>query len=532
MHKGRPKRVEWKMFIRLIRDNATYLWFCFQIATLGLLRQLVTYSPATDAIAGYPTLLLWMARVLSVITLLVLTLLIANPRANERIFSRSVLAGASAALVIGVLLAVYGAASMQLYCLSQVLIGISHAWILAAWAHTLAQLDTKARTWVIGVSGLLAVLLFSAMTCIPINLRAFCFLLFALGSSIPLVITAQSNSGVTSPSESSQTQPTSVGTTSTSPVASMKAAFAKLPTELIVLMASYAMLFRLLTFLELPVPTESLQFCTNIIRIIGMLLLLAYYAKRKFAPNMRQMLIPLMALTVMGLVLIPITNNNFALISVAMVEASWTFFYVLMWVVLFEVGNAGRTENLTIFLIGWTIMNAILVAAAPIAAALEAQVSAGALSLTALALMLVYMLSVALLLMRKPNTKSAEAASAKRVDGEGTNGEGALPDALTNWQEGRASFYRAIAASYELTPRETEVFELLAQGYSLPAIEEQFVLSHSTVKGHARSIYRKFNVSTKQELIAAVEAMRHAEGASHQQSIHVNNHSERKSHVT
>ena len=38
--------------------------------------------------------------------------------------------------------------------------------------------------------------------------------------------------------------------------------------------------------------------------------------------------------------------------------------------------------------------------------------------------------------------------------------------------------------------------------------------------------------TSPEELIAAVEAMRHAEGASHQQSIHVNNHSERKSHVT
>ena len=52
------------------------------------------------------------------------------------------------------------------------------------------------------------------------------------------------------------------------------------------------------------------------------------------------------------------------------------------------------------------------------------------------------------------------------------------------------------------------MFELLVQGYSLPAIEERLVLSHSTVKGHARSIYRKFEVEGKQGLIEKAAVLR------------------------
>ncbi|WP_295999711.1 LuxR family transcriptional regulator [uncultured Adlercreutzia sp.] len=491
--KGRPKRVGWKMFKNLTRENAAALWFCCQIATLGLLRQLVSYSPAAAAIESYPFVLLWLARILSVVTLATFAFLVGRPRARALAFDPRALAGATVALVAGAALALYGASSELGYALSQVLIGVSHAWILAAWACWLAGLPADGRTWAIGVSGLLAVLLFSLAGWLPLALRGPAFLLMVAGSALPVVLKFGA-----ARSRNEEGAPVVVPAGSLSPAASVRSALASLPTELIVLMASYAMLFRLLTILEFPVPEEALRCCTSALRIGGMALLVLYLARQRFNPNMRQVLVPLMALTVMGLVLLPVPSGGFAVVSVAMVEASWTFFYVLIWLVLFEVGRESKGGELLVFLCGWTIMNAILVAAAPVASLLETQISEGALSLTALALVLVYMFSVALLLMRRSKRLVVEVRPTE-------------PSA--DWQEGQATFYREVADRHGLTPRETEVFELLVQGYSLPAIEEQFVLSHSTVKGHARNIYRKFNVASKQELIASVDELRRNEAS-------------------
>ena len=58
-----------------------------------------------------------------------------------------------------------------------------------------------------------------------------------------------------------------------------------------------------------------------------------------------------------------------------------------------------------------------------------------------------------------------------------------------------------LAAFYGLTPREREVFVLLAHGYNASRITEELVISRNTVKYHARSIYAKLGIHNQQELI-------------------------------
>lgn len=60
---------------------------------------------------------------------------------------------------------------------------------------------------------------------------------------------------------------------------------------------------------------------------------------------------------------------------------------------------------------------------------------------------------------------------------------------------------RSIAREHGLTARETEVMLLLAQGRSLPYIQEELVLAGGTVKTHVGHIYKKLDVHSKQELI-------------------------------
>lgn len=64
---------------------------------------------------------------------------------------------------------------------------------------------------------------------------------------------------------------------------------------------------------------------------------------------------------------------------------------------------------------------------------------------------------------------------------------------------------RQLAAEYGLTPRETQVFALLARGRDRAHIEEALTISRNTVKAHVKHIYAKLDVHAHQELIDLVE---------------------------
>ncbi|MEG0218108.1 MAG: LuxR C-terminal-related transcriptional regulator [Raoultibacter sp.] len=57
-----------------------------------------------------------------------------------------------------------------------------------------------------------------------------------------------------------------------------------------------------------------------------------------------------------------------------------------------------------------------------------------------------------------------------------------------------------IATRYALSPRETEVFMMLAQGRSRTYISEELFISDGTTKTHISHIYKKLEVSNKQEM--------------------------------
>ena len=63
-----------------------------------------------------------------------------------------------------------------------------------------------------------------------------------------------------------------------------------------------------------------------------------------------------------------------------------------------------------------------------------------------------------------------------------------------------------IARDFGLSPRETEVAELLAKGRSLPFVQNELYISSGTAQTHARHIYRKLDVHSRQEFLDLVEA--------------------------
>ncbi|WP_283171393.1 helix-turn-helix domain-containing protein [Curtanaerobium respiraculi] len=62
----------------------------------------------------------------------------------------------------------------------------------------------------------------------------------------------------------------------------------------------------------------------------------------------------------------------------------------------------------------------------------------------------------------------------------------------------------SIAGEYGLTPRESEVFKMLACGKDRAAIEEELVISRNTVKAHVKHIYAKLGIHSHPELLALI----------------------------
>lgn len=61
-----------------------------------------------------------------------------------------------------------------------------------------------------------------------------------------------------------------------------------------------------------------------------------------------------------------------------------------------------------------------------------------------------------------------------------------------------------IARAHGLTLREEEVLALLAQGKSVPRIEQELCISNGTAKSHVRHIYTKLDIHSRDELIELV----------------------------
>ena len=96
-------------------------------------------------------------------------------------------------------------------------------------------------------------------------------------------------------------------------------------------------------------------------------------------------------------------------------------------------------------------------------------------------------------------------AGAEAVPGTGT-GPVPLPmPAARTPEEAFASRCEAIASEFSLTPREAEVFAMLARGRDRAYIEEALVVSRNTVKAHVKHVYAKLGIHSHQELLDLVE---------------------------
>ena len=75
----------------------------------------------------------------------------------------------------------------------------------------------------------------------------------------------------------------------------------------------------------------------------------------------------------------------------------------------------------------------------------------------------------------------------------------------------------AVAEHHGLSKRERDVLRLLARGYSSARIQSELYIAPGTVNYHARNIYAKLGVHSKQSLIDLVLGYRNAPRRNHVQ---------------
>ncbi len=78
-------------------------------------------------------------------------------------------------------------------------------------------------------------------------------------------------------------------------------------------------------------------------------------------------------------------------------------------------------------------------------------------------------------------------------------------DAVPTVDDALGAGVDAVAARFELTPREREILGYLARGRTAKFIAEELVISENTAWAHIKRVYAKTGVHSKQELMSVVE---------------------------
>lgn len=121
------------------------------------------------------------------------------------------------------------------------------------------------------------------------------------------------------------------------------------------------------------------------------------------------------------------------------------------------------------------------------------------------AIVAIYLLTMAISQMSigfKTHSRKTTANDGEDAVGTADAGEDApLEDPITAGIKKRCL---DISSEYKLSPRETEVFMLLAQGRTRAYIQDELLLAENTVKTHISHIYKKLDVSNRQEMFDLV----------------------------
>ena len=165
---------------------------------------------------------------------------------------------------------------------------------------------------------------------------------------------------------------------------------------------------------------------------------------------------------------------------VVVARSSLDFF---LWVLLCDIATKGRIPPVPLFLVCGILTEVAswLVSYVMVPGVLGSSPDEGLLSLETLVLMVLFSLMAFVVVAFGVLANSAARVPSERV------------------------------SEYKLTQREVEVIQLFSQGYSLTKVADELFISKSTAQTHAKSIYRKLDIHSKNELIGKMKEWTNAQ---------------------
>lgn len=193
----------------------------------------------------------------------------------------------------------------------------------------------------------------------------------------------------------------------------------------------------------------------------------------------------ILVFTATGVLALPLVGRAFSGWALVFVGVTQTLVVMLLWAMLADVAHHGALSPLAVFGFGWVAYSLPF----PVGHALGALFTLDSAS-TPLISVIVYLLAMASVFLLDERDFSRNRIFA---DLDRPSPPEELFDAI-----GRAC--RRLGAAHDLTEREVEVMRLICQGRSKGYIAETLCISENTVRSHARHLYAKLGVHSKQEL--------------------------------
>ncbi len=459
----------------------TWIWCVFWSSLFYAEGTLLDSSAPVGAATGFAAIALeplWVTSLLANVVTIAFLLLLSyarNPLSDVRCLP--VLAAAFTAL--GTLaishpsLALTGGGAWAVYLAGSLLTGVGSGIVVVLWAELLASLGSQRTVNYSVVSLLLAAVAYLVISLLPIDAAQLTVALLPLVSmgcfvhfkrSVPRPPRAMRNVRVRE----------------------------KPPVRMMVIAVFFGVSFGAMKGLIAPVDSEwiGVRDQLNIIAIAGGALTafvtMSVY-KMDFDYLTYQIALPLMAA---GFLFLPL-HEPWNVIGTAVHQFGYQYFYIVLWALWPVLAARGRVP--TGWVVGWGMLSIQLGQFVGSIAASSALVFINDdLGLAMLSAGIVFVVLLIALFAMGSGSASTGWGFVKPME---------EADAASDFEKAGTR----LARRCHLSPREIEVFFLLAKGRNRAYIHEELVIGDETVKSHIKSIYRKTDVHSQQELIDLLE---------------------------
>ena len=390
---------------------------------------------------------------------------------------------------LGLLLASRGGTLAWAVYLAGACAGAGAALVCALWFERLGSLSEPpdSGTYVLGVGSFASVPLSVIVGLLPIGTMVPLCAIMLLGSALILLAL-----GTTRPLPA-----VTRGTEGDDAHAGIRAHLAPLVTPL----AYVALLSFLYGTVDDVAMTSNLQGANNsgvLSQACSVLTALAFLAYvRSGGRRYTAVLNVSVGMVTAGLALLPFMGYEYSLLLTVVTHMGWEMSLLVFYALALDAGRGDRCLSLAVSSAAFALPRPFVVAGTSLVAFVAPDGSLELAHTTAIAFVALYAVLATLSLAVGREKRSARREAARR------------DELVQRYVAARNDLYALacadLAARFGLTPRETDVARLLAQGRDLTYVENALGISRNTVKGYTKTLYTKLGIHSKQELIDLVE---------------------------